>query len=553
LVEDALKELPQDLPHTYGRILERIEAQSPYMRDLALNCLAWMIYAQRPLNTEELQIALATNSSYSNGLDLELDPPGVILEACGNLLEEAHDTIRPIHYTVQEFLGKTAQGLSHNSISQQLSDSASMHTQLSLVCLRYIRLGAFPRPAQDADDLEERLEVNMFASYAYQNFDHHIAQSDEISDEAMQQLENLFQHESQYLAAVLQIKALRDGADWETILQRFNPISFPVSASTFIYGSRLYNMPRLRQRWANDTPPTYGLHLACSAGLSDAVIRLLDAGCDTNEKDGQGVTPLYYASSEAHFVIVQRLLDKGADINAQGGYYGNALQAASAGGHEKIVMLLLDKGADINAQGGEYGNALQAASARGYEKIVMLLLDKGADINAQGGVYGNALQAASAGGDEKIVMLLLDKGAAINAQGGHYDNALQAASAGGHEKTVMLLLDKGVDIHTQGGYYGNALQAASAGGYEKIVMLLLDKGADIHAQGGYYGNALQAASAGGYEKIVMLLLDKGADINAQGGVYGNALQAASARGHEQVVKLMLDKGASVKAGGEVSE
>jgi hypothetical protein len=93
LVEDALELLPEGLPNTYIRILERIEAQSPYMRELALNCLAWMIYAWRTLSTKELQTALAIRASYSSTQDLELDEPLVILEACGNLLEEARGVI----------------------------------------------------------------------------------------------------------------------------------------------------------------------------------------------------------------------------------------------------------------------------------------------------------------------------------------------------------------------------------------------------------------------------------------------------------------------------
>jgi hypothetical protein len=88
-VEAALEALPQGLPDTYVRILERIEAQTPYMRDLALNCLAWIIYARRPLSTRELQYALAVNANCTVRQDLSLDPPQVILEACGNLLERS--------------------------------------------------------------------------------------------------------------------------------------------------------------------------------------------------------------------------------------------------------------------------------------------------------------------------------------------------------------------------------------------------------------------------------------------------------------------------------
>lgn len=201
LVEDALETLPQGLPDTYVRILERIKGQSPYMRELALNCLAWMIYARRPLRTQELQAALATNSKCKSQQDLHPDPLGVILEACGNMLEEANGAIRPIHYTVQEFLTTAAQGMSQSTIRTQLLDSSSMHTRLSLACLRYIRLLAFDKPVRENRELLRRLYFNMFAGYASQNFDYHILKCDEISPDTMEQLEELFQEESQYLAA----------------------------------------------------------------------------------------------------------------------------------------------------------------------------------------------------------------------------------------------------------------------------------------------------------------------------------------------------------------
>ncbi|KAF2738866.1 ankyrin, partial [Polyplosphaeria fusca] len=346
LVEDALEALPQGLPETYTRILERIERQPPYMRELALNCLAWMIYARRPLNTKELQAALATKSSGDRTHDSNPDKPAVILEACGNLLEEAHGVIRPIHYTVQEFLSKPEprSKLPENCFQRQLSIPNEMHIWLGEVCLEYIRLVAFNQPVDHAIGLYSRLQDNPFVSYACHNFDYHFARCDYIPLDARELLEALLQMKSKSLAAILQIMILRDGFnDYSTIQQQFDPMRFPVSAGTIVYSNSLYDISEVRERWVDDVPPTYALHRACSAGLATAVDRLLDAGCDIKERDGNGGTPLYFASLEGHCQIMQTLLDIGADVHAQGGYYGNALQAASNRGHEAVVKLLLDK------------------------------------------------------------------------------------------------------------------------------------------------------------------------------------------------------------------
>jgi ankyrin repeat protein len=122
-------------------------------------------------------------------------------------------------------------------------------------------------------------------------------------------------------------------------------MQFSVSASTIVYSTALYNIPAVRQHWVDNTPLEYALHLASSAGLISAIVRLLRAGYNVNKADRSGSTPLYYACSEAHVEIIQMLLDKGANINAQGGAYGNALQTASSGGHKEIVTLLPNRGA----------------------------------------------------------------------------------------------------------------------------------------------------------------------------------------------------------------
>ncbi|KAF1832007.1 ankyrin, partial [Decorospora gaudefroyi] len=343
-VEAELQALPQGLPDTYLRILERIEAQTPYLGDLTLNCLAWIIYARRPLSTRELQHALAINANCTGRQDISLDPPQVILEACGNLLEEASGAIRPIHYTVQEFFTPTVRGIPQHPMRTQLPDSGSVHKQLSSACLLYIRLVAFNRPVQHHLDLFDRLKNNALAGYAIQSFDYHVSNCGQVPFEVVDQLERLFQHDSAYLAAILQIRILQDDYDLTNATQRFNNMTFLVTPGTIMYSTSLYNIPALRQQWIDQTPPMYALHLAASAGLTSAVIRLLKEGCDIDEKYQNGSTPLYYASLNGHLDILRSLLDAGAEVNAQGGHFGNALQTASYKGYEQVVKTLLDAG-----------------------------------------------------------------------------------------------------------------------------------------------------------------------------------------------------------------
>ncbi|EUC44175.1 hypothetical protein COCMIDRAFT_98978 [Bipolaris oryzae ATCC 44560] len=358
VVKEALHTLPRDLPDTYIRILERIETQSPYMRDLAIRCLAWVLYAQRPLETQELQTALAINSKCKTQEDLRPISLKVILEACGNLLEEANRVTRPIHYIVQEFLTTAVHGPLQHKIRRQLLDSKSLHKNLSLDCLMYIDLMSFSKPASHEWELLEQIRDHDLAIYAYTSFDYHIWNSVEPSSDATNKLGRLLQKDSSCLAALLQITLLsNDSTRWGST-ERFRRIDFRVTPATIIYSTRLYNIPTIKQRWVGQTPPIYALHLAASAGLVDAIIRLLEEGSEIDEKDGDQCTSMYYACQNGHLDIAQILVNKGADIHARGGYFDNALQVASYQGHTQIVQMLLDAGADVNLEGGLHSSAL---------------------------------------------------------------------------------------------------------------------------------------------------------------------------------------------------
>lgn len=508
-MEAALSALPQGLPGTYVRIMERIEAQSPYMRELALNCLVWTIYARRPLSTVELQEALAVNSNCESIQHLQPDSPQVILEACCNLLQETNGSIRPIHYTVQEFLTRTVQGLPQKTMQTLLQERKSMHRIIGLGCLVYARLVAFEKPVEEGVSLRRRLHAYPLVAYACQNFDYHVFQCGEPGQDIFDELESLFRQDSAYLAAILQIKVWLNGYTHRAMLGRFNRMDFVVTPSTIIYSTFLYCIPTMKQKCLGQPPPTYALQLAASTGLASGVIGLLQAGCPANGKDNIGKTALYYACLNGYAEIVEALFDNGADVNAEDDDYGSALQLASRQGHGHIVELLLEKGVNVNIQGGGCIDALQQASGTGYAQIVEMLIKKGADVNAPGEHYGTALQLASRGGYDHIVRMLINEGADVNAPGLRFGNALHLASYAGHEQIVKMLLEKGADVNAQDGGR-NALEVASREGHERIVKILLDNGANVNTQAENF-NALQAASSRRHEqRIVQMRLDAGA-------------------------------------------
>lgn len=85
------------------------------------------------------------------------------------------------------------------------------------------------------------------------------------------------------------------------------------------------------------------LMIAALTGELDIVQRLLGKGAEVNKP---GWTPLHYAATHGHLVIMQLLLDKHAYIDAESPNGTTPLMMAALYGTPEAVRLLLDAGAD---------------------------------------------------------------------------------------------------------------------------------------------------------------------------------------------------------------
>ncbi|KAJ6178148.1 hypothetical protein N7519_008609 [Penicillium mononematosum] len=516
LIREALSMLPRGLENTYLRIAHRIENDDPYMRNLAVNCLMWVLNAERPLREAEVQHALKLREK--NPIK-NLDPIDVILDACGNLLITEDDIIRPAHFSVKEFfIGSPFRGS-----LRSLQDLNLVHEKMALGCFQY--LGSSLRnqsPYKDPFRVEEFLAAHPLVEY-------------------------LFQEDRKFQASLLQLRAIRYPGRFTDLLSSTRLIIPEADASSVLFATRLVKASTIRNHFAHLKPQGYALHQSAGAGHVDLSERLLEEGFTIDERDLNCTTPLYHACLEDQVEVVSLLLKHGANVNAEGGYYGCALQAATSRGSLEIMKMLIDHGAAVDGHTGNFGSALIVAIKEGHLNLVKLLLDKGANVNLQGSsYYGSPLETAAAGGDKEIVQrLLCQPHVLVNVPGGHFGTALTAAAANGRGDLVKMLLDAGADVNVQAGYYGTALKAACAGGWPEIFRSLLNYGADPHSQGGHYGTCLQAASVCGHTVIVRMLLDHGVNVNAQGGNYDTALQGASASGRADIVQILLENGAAV--------
>ena len=111
-VERALAALPNGLDNTYERSLDQIWQHNERRRRLAFQTLRWVMYADRPLTVRELQYAVAAEEPRAEGQEAQTNDWKFLVSISANLLEvvppnSPSGTVRPIHYSVQEFITTT--------------------------------------------------------------------------------------------------------------------------------------------------------------------------------------------------------------------------------------------------------------------------------------------------------------------------------------------------------------------------------------------------------------------------------------------------------------
>ncbi|KAJ7453540.1 ankyrin repeat-containing domain protein [Mycena galericulata] len=564
-VRNALRTMPNDLEHTYNEVVDRIDRQSEEDRNLAWLTLCWITHAKRPLRPPELREALAVEPGST-----ELDPENLldidtILSVCAGLviMNKEDDTIRLIHYTMQDYLER---------IQAQTFPHAS--TQITTTCITYLTF--------------EELNKDPQCSYPPPNHwdegpDNLRLDSKPRRDKALLEYAVEYclihargQPESSIRDLILSF--LTNCHAWRDLWNRHSGSRPEIpGTATRLWIAAAFCMEetcRYLIKEDGDTSLWPALNQITTRGRLDGVRTLIENGALGFGEECS--CALLIASSHGHTEIVRLLLNHGIDVNHRGQYhYGTALQMAAFFGHMECTQLLIECGADVNIEGGCYGTALYAASSQGWNLLVQMLLENGAEVNTDSGSVGTPLQVACWEGRAASVMLLVAHGADIDAKTGPCGSPLQASLVGydtvfrlQHEVDVVakresrftwdeswadreaiarFLVEHGADINARIGRYATPLQAASWTGHEVLTRLLIEQGAHVNAKGiGACGTALEAASRNGHEAILKLLFKHGADINTEGGKQGSALRAAASMGRKAIVKLLIEQGALLR-------
>ncbi|KAJ4309546.1 hypothetical protein N0V84_011450 [Fusarium piperis] len=360
------------LDYAYEQAMERINNQKPGLRSIALQVLAWITCAKRPLTKLELQHALAVELGATE-LDEENLPdlPGTVSACCGLVtIENQTNIIRLVHYTTQEYFER----------HRRVFESGFCYKDEALI---------------------ERLHSNPLYDYVTQHWGHHAREASSLEEQIIEFLESGPKVEAAGQALLCSTRYRRHSATGG----------------------------------GTDPSGVTGLHLAAYFDL-DAIMRSLlesdkiDPNAAASFKWHGDMTALSYAAQMGHEAIVKLLLEKGnVDPDAKNASKENwgrtPLSYAAENGHESIVkMLIKTRQVDINSEDtmGSFGinfppiglTPLIVAAKNGHYGIVKVLLDHGADAAHQP-IVGyeekgkSALAWAAENGHEDIVKLLRKK------------------------------------------------------------------------------------------------------------------------------------------------
>ena len=204
-IRERLRNLPRGLEKTYQLLLLRlIERLDRFDLQLAQRILAFTAVSCRTLDLEEVRYACALDSQSSSTnatlhQHLLLQPEQTILEVCGDFITITDGLVRLVHFSAKEFFTRPeSEWLSNDDrgISSFRIDVENSHRKLASVCVRYLSLGDYGSPLNDATAYEEVTSQHPFLKYASMYMISHFSHSGRPCPTTLIELRNFLQSQN---------------------------------------------------------------------------------------------------------------------------------------------------------------------------------------------------------------------------------------------------------------------------------------------------------------------------------------------------------------------
>ena len=183
-IDRILNDLPGGMESLYERMVRIISEQEPRPRAIALRILTWTVCASRPLNLEELRVALFPE--FGNFVSLK----DTIAQICGNIVVVEKSRVFLIHDTAREFLLRKTAG------KQPIIDHSCGNESIALACINFlmrsskgwkrtlaqVQISLSTETRQRPERVESLIDEHPFLSYAVTCWAYHISVSPTQSD-----------------------------------------------------------------------------------------------------------------------------------------------------------------------------------------------------------------------------------------------------------------------------------------------------------------------------------------------------------------------------------
>ena len=401
--KDTLRKMEGGLgfEETYKGMLGRIKAQGEEKAELGMAVLMWITHSRRPLRLDELLHALAARTESEDFNSDYINEESTILDCCQGLvtIEKDTSTIRLIHYSAQEYLGKhpCLFGKAHSKMAE------ACLTYLNFRCVRTLSVVTSPNP-----------QALPFLKYSSIYWGRHMREehSHRAEKSALQLLKNFNRHISSKLL-------------WQSIVHKSaNLLSIWLGDIEADYDSEDEGES------AGEGKGFSALHCVSYFGIAEVAKKLTG---DVNKMDDGGMTPLMWTAICGREMVAEWLLKK-EDIRADQRSRVDdrtALSWAAEHGHLGVVKLLL---------GPEPTNRERIGRIWGASLVVGLVSRRYVNPDSSDKYGRTPLSRAAGNGHEEIVELLLNRNVNPNSldTGGHYRTPLSWAAMNDQKGTLEL-------------------------------------------------------------------------------------------------------------------